>query len=106
MPVLFQVETAVKQILGHRNGSTLMEELESKFVTAAEAKLKLETWSNELKSELDQKFKAVVDVNIRENLKSEIYRRVSEDLEKLGSNQEPTFSKEDISRLVQVFTIQ
>ena len=92
----------MRLMLGHRNGSTLIEDLESKFVTVAEAKIKLEKWSNDLKADLDEKFKTVIDVNIRENFISEIFHRISDDLEKLGSNKEPSFSKEEISKLVQV----
>ena len=102
------------ELLSHRNGSvgnakieTLIKEITSNFVTDAAMKDRMEKWSENLRQEFEQEVQVMVTEKIRENFREKVetfedavYQRVSEDLTKV----KPAFSKEEIARIVQVFT--
>ena len=65
----------------------------------------MDKWSSDIRSELDRMLRIVVDEKVRENLsqtKDSVYQKFYEDLDKVESKTQPIFSKEEISRIVQV----
>ena len=68
----------------------------------------MDKWSSDIRSELDRMLRIVVDEKVRENLsqtKDSVYQKFYEDLDKVESKTQPIFSKEEISRIVQVWPL-
>ena len=101
----------VHEILGQNNGTrdvaveALINNVTSRFVTDVSMSERMEKWSENLRNEFEAEVQVMIAEKVKSNLREKvevfedaIYQRVSEDLTKA----QPTFSKDEIARIVQV----
>jgi hypothetical protein len=104
----------VHEILGQTNGNrdiaveALINNVTSRFVTDVSMSERMKNWSENLRKEFEAEVQVMIAEKVKSNLHEKvevfedaIYQRVSEDLTKA----QPTFSKDEISRIVQASLI-
>ncbi len=104
----------VHDILGQTHGTrdvaveALINNVTSRFVTDAAMSERMEKWSENLRKEFEAEVQVMIAEKVKSNLREKvevfedsIYQRVSEDLTKA----QPTFSKDEIARIVQASLI-
>ncbi len=104
----------VHEILGQTNGNrdvaveALINNVTSRFVTDVSMSERMKNWSENLRKEFEAEVQVMIAEKVKSNLHEKvevfedaIYQRVSEDLTKV----QPTFSKDEITRIVQASLI-